>query len=116
MTFQKICGLENTLKSKREDSMSKHPIQPLEKDDSGVMRFKKNKIVDFLLDGGGFDLNMIATMGFSSEDREQFAQLIGYSLSGFGELGYVNPVRLYGCSHIPYPGLHINRKGSGLGN
>ncbi len=29
-------------------------------------------------------------MGFSDEDREQFAQLIGYSLNGFGELSYVS--------------------------
>jgi len=29
-------------------------------------------------------------IGFPQEDREQFAQLIGYSLSGFGELDYVS--------------------------
>lgn len=51
-----------------------------------TVRFKENSIVRFLLDGGPFDLNMLARMPFSVEDREQFAQLIGYSLEGFGEL------------------------------
>lgn len=68
----------------------RHPIQPLALDASGVMRFKENAIVRYLLDEGGFDLNHIARKEFSQEDREQFAQLIGYSLSGFGELSYVS--------------------------
>ena len=67
----------------------KHPIQPLMKDEHGTLRFKPNAIVRFLLDEGPFDLNQIAMKQFSDEDREQFAQLIEYSLSGFGELGYV---------------------------
>jgi len=68
----------------------RHPIQPLAKDDQGVLRFKKNAIVEFLLDNGGFDMNAIAVRNFSNEDREQFAQLIGYSLGGFSELSYVS--------------------------
>jgi hypothetical protein len=67
----------------------RHPIQPLAKDEHGIVRFKDNKIVRYLLDNGGIDLNMIATRGFTREDHEQFAQLIGYSLSGFGDLSYV---------------------------
>lgn len=67
-----------------------HPIQPLATDGNGVLRFKENAIVRFLLDCGPFDLNHIAMRDFSQEDREQFAQLIGYSLSGFGELGFVS--------------------------
>ena len=66
-----------------------HPIQPLYSDESGTTRFKHNAIVCFLLDAGPFDMNQLAVMEFSREDREQFAQLIGYSLSGFGELSYV---------------------------
>lgn len=66
------------------------PIQPLSKDEHGTLRFKKNKIVEFLLEHGGFDMNSIASMDFSNEDRQQFAQLIGYSLSGYGELSYVD--------------------------
>ncbi len=65
------------------------PMQPLHKDDGGVIRFEANKIVRVLLDTGKLDLNDLARMDFSQEDQEQFAQLIGYSLSGFGELSYV---------------------------
>ena len=68
----------------------KHPIQPIVQGEHGTYRFKKNKIVEFLLDNGPFDMNMLAGQEFSTEDREQFAQLIGYSLSGFGELSYVS--------------------------
>jgi hypothetical protein len=60
------------------------------KDEHGRDRFKANAIVVHLLDKGGFDMNSLAMMDFSNEDREQFAQLIGYSLSGFGELSYVS--------------------------
>lgn len=36
------------------------------------------------------DLNTIARSGYSREDREQFAQLIGYSHSGAHDLGYMS--------------------------
>jgi hypothetical protein len=58
---------------------AKHPIQPMEKDEHGVLRFKRNKIVDFLASGR---LNELAAMDFPAEDWEQLAQLIGYSHSG----------------------------------
>lgn len=64
----------------------KHPIQPIEIDANGTPRFKKNSIVEFLLDNGPFDMNDIARGNFSKEDRQQFAQLIGYSLSGYSDL------------------------------
>jgi len=67
-----------------------HTIQPLEKDGHGVLRFKSNKIVSYLLDNGGIDMNHLAVQNFSDEDRQQFAQLIGYSLSGYGDLSYVS--------------------------
>lgn len=66
-----------------------HPIQPLVRDEHGTPRFKANAIVRFLLDQGPFDLNDLAGKGFSNEDFEQLAQLIGYSLGGFSELSYV---------------------------
>ena len=69
--------------------MSKHPIQPLVKDEQGVVRFQGNAIVRYLLDNGGIDMNKLACLPFSGEDREQFAQLIGYSHSGASELGYM---------------------------
>ena len=68
-----------------------HPIQPLYKDEYGTVRFKSNQIVQYLLDAGPFDLNHLedARM-FSREDREQFAQLIGWSLDGFGNLSFTS--------------------------
>jgi hypothetical protein len=75
----------------KKSKKAKHPLQPLVKDSDGVVRFKVNEIVRTLLDFGPLDMNKLAMMYFSQEDREQFAQLIGYSLSGFGELtGYVS--------------------------
>ena len=71
----------------------KQPIQPLYTDEHDVVRFRKNAIVRQLLDFAserGMSLNEIARMPFSREDRVQFAQLIGYSLSGFGTLSYVD--------------------------
>lgn len=67
-----------------------HPIQPVVQDENGRRRFKENAIVRFLLDAGPFDMNTLACREFSREDREQFAQLIGYSLSGASELSYVS--------------------------
>jgi hypothetical protein len=58
-----------------------------------VLRFKENKIVTHLLECGKqrlrVDMNSIAVEDFSAEDRAQFAQLIGYSLSGAGDLSYM---------------------------
>ncbi len=73
--------------------MSRHPIQPTEVDSRGTVRFKKNTIVARMLEfcsARGFDLNEIARQGFDKDDRAQLAQLIGYSVSGFGDLGYVD--------------------------
>ena len=68
------------------------PIQPLETDSNGTVRFRENAIVKWFLEEGrkyGLDMNAIACLPFPREDRVQFAQLIGYSLGGFGELPYV---------------------------
>lgn len=75
--------------------MLKNPIQPLYIDEDGTLRFKRNEIVDFILENGGIDLNQIAGMKFSQDDREQFAQLIGYSHSGYGDLSYVSDETWY---------------------
>ena len=70
----------------------------------GKIRFKENKIVRDLLDfvtKNGFGLNQIAMKDYSIDDREQLHQLIGYSLSGFGELSsttdetYYTAVKMY---------------------
>ena len=67
------------------------PIQPIFKDQNGTIRFQANSIVRHLLDNGGIDLNRLATIDeFSQEEWEQFAQLIGYSVGGFGSLSYAS--------------------------
>lgn len=65
--------------------MIKQPIQPIVDN-----RFVVNKIVEYLLDNGGIDMNDLARKDFTQDDRQQFAQLIGYSLSGYADLGYVS--------------------------
>ena len=79
---------------KIKKGIPKHPIQPLIVAEDGVHRFKPNKIVQFLLDsaraGAKNDLNSLACMDFSNDDWTQFAQLIGYSFSGWGTLSYVS--------------------------
>jgi hypothetical protein len=83
----------------------RHPLQPLIKDDRGVIRFKANAIVRFLLDNGPHNLNHLAVMNFSAEDHEQFAQLIGYSLSGFGDLDYVRNETYEAAAQMEQAGL-----------
>ncbi len=66
---------------------AKHPMQPVV-DVDGIHRFKENKIVSYLLETSTADLNSLALMPFSKEDRQQLAQLIGYSVGGFCDLSY----------------------------
>lgn len=70
--------------------MAEQPNQPIYLDDQGVSRFRKNAIVEYLLDAGPVDLNQITLLPFSDEDRRQFAQLIGYPVSDYNNLLYVN--------------------------
>lgn len=76
-----------------------HPTQPIGWDGKGVIRFKRNALVDHLLtcasEGRKYDLNDIvrdahaskfAPAIWSREDYEQLMQLVGYSVCGFGEL------------------------------
>jgi len=63
--------------------MKRFPLQPIEEH-----RFVANKVVRYLLDNGGIDMNDLAVQDFPQTDREQFAQLIGYSISGAGDLDY----------------------------
>lgn len=71
-----------------------HPMQPVEWASDGVIRFKENKIIDYLFKTGKLDLNEIAAIPFPPEDRMQLAQLLGYSVSGYGDLSYVTPENL----------------------
>lgn len=83
----------------------KHPMQPLALDKNGTLRFKSNAIVDYLLDKGGLDMNDLAVIDFTQEDREQFAQLIGYSQCGFGDLSYVSDETYETCDNMYRKGL-----------
>lgn len=82
----------------------KNPIQPLHLTEQGHIRFKQNKIVSDLLDFAterGFGLNEIASGEYSLDDHRQLAQLIGYSLSGFADLSYVDDAT-YETAHAMY--------------
>lgn len=69
---------------------TKHPVQPVIRDEHGVHRFRTNYIVNFLLLESKHNLNALAEMNFSAEDWEQFSQLTGYSVSGLCDLSYVS--------------------------
>jgi hypothetical protein len=67
----------------------KNPIQPVFLDNIGVLRFKENSVIAYLLEVAteeGYGLYHIAARGFSPDDLSQFWQLIGYSVSGFNDL------------------------------
>ena len=67
-----------------------HPMQPIEKYTDGVLRFKRNAIICYLKSNGLIDLNAIALIDFSNEDRQQLMQLLGYSIDGYADLFGIN--------------------------
>lgn len=72
---------------KKKNKRAKHPIQLLVYDRHGVIRFKENKIVQFVLAHSRVNMIDIAINPmFSHEDRIQFEQLLGCSLSYYGDL------------------------------
>lgn len=84
------------VKQSETPQINKMPMQPLHTTEKGTLRFISNRIVrdlyDFSLEKG-FGLNEIAIAAadgkYSKEEQMQFAQLIGYSLSGYASLSYV---------------------------
>jgi len=67
----------------------KHPMQPVVEAPDGVIRFKANQIISDMLEicgKHGFDLNEIAARDYKKDDLSQLMQLIGYSVSGYGNL------------------------------
>lgn len=72
------------------DRTAEHPTQPLVLV-NGVVRFKGNKIVERLFEERVIDLNKIVGWDLPAEDFEQFWQLLGYSVSGYGELSFIRP-------------------------
>lgn len=80
---------------------ARHPIQPTVTDNQGVLRFKANAIVQHLLDTHpACNMNTLAVIPFADEDRQQFAQLIGYSLDGFSTLSYVDDEAYATAAHM----------------
>ena len=72
----------------------RHPMQPVvifKESDERIARFQQNKIIRWLCDSGKLDLNEIASMPFDEDDFMQIAMLLGYSVSGFGDLSYADP-------------------------
>lgn len=84
-------GLQALASARDCEETMKHPMQPIDVDERGVARFRSNKIVEWLFDSGRLDLNAISTMSFDDADRMQIAQLLGYSVAGFGDLPYADP-------------------------
>lgn len=79
----------------------KHPRQPIGYAEDNIIRFKPNGIIRWMLEQGGqgkkFNLNDIAMQSFSVEDRVQFWQMLGYSVSGFGDLSFVPEEEVTAC-------------------
>lgn len=64
-------------------SVKRHPVQPVEWNGRGVLRFRPNPIVQFLLDQCPVNLSQIGQQeGFTVHDWDQLHQLLGYSVSG----------------------------------
>lgn len=73
------------------------PMQPVVLCAGDIVRFKENRIVSALLDKSsenGYGLNEIAMDAanghFNFYERMRLAQLIGYSVSGYGDLSYAS--------------------------
>lgn len=88
----KACDGFGEIRQDTETSCGRrHPMQPIWFDEQGTTRFKKNRIVDTLLwTHPTVDMNTILSGNFCIYDRNQFAQLVGYSVSGFGGLSFAD--------------------------
>jgi hypothetical protein len=64
-------------------------MQPLVIDDQGCIRFKGNAIVERLFREQLINLNAISGWDVPIEDKEQFWQLLGFSVSGYGDVSFV---------------------------
>ena len=85
--------LEQAEKERDELKAGAFPMQPIHVAEDGCIRFKKNRIVDDMLEHSrkhGFGLNEMAMRDYTDDERMQLAQLIGYSVSGYGNLSYAS--------------------------
>ena len=74
-----------------------HPDQPLVFDSQGTVRFRENKLVSHLVDWAGprgMGLNELVAHArehdLADDEYAQLAQLIGYSVSGWGTLSFAS--------------------------
>ena len=72
---------------------NEYPVQPMIKDEHGRVRFEANPIIEYLACKVS-NLNDIAIWcaenNINPKYKEQLAQLIGYSVDGYGTLSYVS--------------------------
>lgn len=68
----------------------KHPRQPIGVDERGTVRFKPNAVLRWLVDNKHVNLNAIDPDDFPPGDVKQFWQLLGYSVSAWGSLDFVD--------------------------
>jgi hypothetical protein len=79
----------------------KHPMQKIVIAADGVIRFTPNKIVEALLEKWPGGLNDLAVRFHKSrEDYEQLTMLIGYSVSGFGDLSTSSKERVRSADRV----------------
>jgi hypothetical protein len=67
----------------------KQPMQPIVVADDGVVRFQANKVIEWIVDSGKVSLDDVAMLKVPVGDKEQFWQMLGYSVSGYGGLLFV---------------------------
>lgn len=89
-----------------------NPIQPIIFDEHRVARFKKNCIVSFLVKSSKFNLNDLHCIDFSLDDWTQFYQLIGYSVSGAGDLEKFDKTVLEKADTIVEDMIYLDEKES----
>lgn len=90
-----VDGIERDIRE--QATFHPHVQQEIIRDGHGVLRFRKNDLIDRLVTEAGKDsrlmgLSYIATLEASIEDRAQLAQLIGYSVDGYHGLSYSLPI------------------------
>jgi len=75
------------------NAITKRPMQPVVVAHDDVIRFKSNRIVRDLLAHAsttGLSLNELKFEEYDQDEIDQFYQLIGYSVSGYGDIDEVS--------------------------
>jgi len=92
VTYQAYAALQSVL-IELEGMEPEFMDQPVVVANDGMIRFSENRLVEHLLDWAtprGCGMNELAVVEAPDWARRQFAQLIGYSVSGYSELSYVD--------------------------